>query len=178
MIRKAGRVIIFLKPYKTKEVVFKNINFVGGGDAAILVNGSEVTLEGSIGINGMEFGGIEVSQGVNVTEKPELNVDGTISFVSPESGILPVIWIDGKDSNDSWVIVQPGLFEEVSTQQAPNGNPQYYFFDKEEYNNFIRIANVETLGELKAALANEKVEIINIMNNITDISERLEVNVQ
>ena len=65
------------KAYKTKGVVFENINFVGG-DAAILVNGSEVTLEGSIGINGMEFGGIEVSQGVNVTEEPELKVNGNI----------------------------------------------------------------------------------------------------
>ncbi|NLM75438.1 MAG: hypothetical protein GX187_05010 [Clostridiaceae bacterium] len=163
------------KAHKTKEVVFENINFKGG-DAAILVNGSEVTLKDSIKINGMEFGGIEVSQGVNVTEEPKLNVEGTISFVSPESGILPVIWIDGKDSNDNWVIVQQGLFEEVSTQQAPNGKPQYYFFDKEEYNNFIRIANVETLGELRAALANEKVEIINIMDDISDIGERLEVN--
>jgi len=162
------------KVYRTTGVVFENINFEGG-DAAILVNGSEVTLKGNIGISGMEFGGIEVCQGVNVTEKPELNVEGTISFVSPESGILPVIWIDGKDSNDSWVIVQPGLFEEVSTQQAPNGKPQYYFFDKNEYDNFIRIANVKTLGELRAALANEKVEIINIMNNISDIGERLEV---
>lgn len=164
------------KAYKTKGVVFENINFVGG-DAAILVNGSEVTLEGSIGINGMEFGGIEVSQGVNVTEEPKLNVEGTISFVSPESGILPVIWIDGKDSNDNWVIVQqPGLFEEVSVEEAPNGKPQYYFFDKNEYDDFIRIANVNTLEELRAALANEKVEIINIMNNISDIGERLEVN--
>ena len=68
------------------------------------------------------------------------------------------------------------MFEEVSVEEAPNGKPQYYFFDKNEYDDFIRIANVNTLEELRAALANEKVEIINIMNNISDIGERLEVN--
>jgi hypothetical protein len=88
-----------LQFYKTKGSI-KNLS-IAGGDAAILVNGSDVTLKGTVDVSGNEFGGIEVSQGEGVTKEPKLTVNGTLTFAADED--LPAIWIDGKTSNGDWV---------------------------------------------------------------------------
>jgi hypothetical protein len=54
-----------LHVYNTTGVTIKDIKLTGG-DAALLVNGSEVTLTGAIDVSGNEFGGIESSKGVGV----------------------------------------------------------------------------------------------------------------
>ncbi len=60
----------------------------------MLVNGSEVTLEGAIDVSGNEFGGIESSKGVGLENDPELNVtDATFTNTSEAYG-LPTIWED------------------------------------------------------------------------------------
>lgn len=82
-----------LHVYKTTGVIIDNINLTAA-DGALLVNGSEVELTGSVDVSGNEFGGIEVSQGENVTEIPKLTVTGTLVNSSEEIG-LPTAWIDG-----------------------------------------------------------------------------------
>lgn len=88
-----------LQFYKTTGSV-KDLT-ITGGDAAILVNGSTVTLEGTVDVSGNEFGGIEVTQGKGVTINPKLTVNATLTFTDEN---LPAIWIDGKTTNDGWVV--------------------------------------------------------------------------
>lgn len=127
-----------LHVYKATGVTIRDIKLTGG-DAALYANGSEVTLEGTVDITGNEFGGIEVSQGVGVEEIPKLKVVGTITYQSPDSDIKPVIWIDGKQTNDGWVVAE-GLYEEVAGKNPANNGDQYYFFDKDEYAEVIKAA--------------------------------------
>lgn len=127
-----------LHVYKATGVTIKDIKLTGG-DAALYANGSEVTLEGTVDITGNEFGGIEVSQGKDVTNLPKLTVTGAITYQSPDSDIKPVIWIDGRQTNDGWVVAE-GLYEEVAGKNPANNGDQYYFFDKDEYAKIIKAA--------------------------------------
>ncbi|BBH23452.1 hypothetical protein Back11_47970 [Paenibacillus baekrokdamisoli] len=82
----------------TGETVFKNIK-VTGADAAILVNGSNVTLTGTVDVSGNEFGGIELGKGVGVNSQPLLNIAGATFTNSSEKYGQPTVWEDGVDAN-------------------------------------------------------------------------------
>ncbi|NLK12914.1 MAG: InlB B-repeat-containing protein, partial [Candidatus Phytoplasma sp.] len=113
-----------LQAYKVTGVTITNLVFEGG-DAALYVNGSEVTIE-NITLNDHEFGGIEVSQGKGVETTPKLTVIGQL-----ESNLfeLPYIWIDGKTTNDGWVILPTELaLDEVEYTEA--GKEQVWFIDQ------------------------------------------------
>ena len=112
-----------LQFYETKGSI-ENLS-IAGGDAAILVNGSDVTLNGTVDVSGNEFGGIEVSQGEGVTKEPKLTVNGTLTFTTDED--LPAIWIDGKTSNDDW-IVGKGI-EGLYTKKIEDENKEQLWFD-------------------------------------------------
>lgn len=60
--------IYVLHVYRTTATI-KNITLTGG-NGALLVNGSKVTLIGTINVSGNGFGGIEMSRGGNVGEYP------------------------------------------------------------------------------------------------------------
>lgn len=80
--------------YRAKDVVIKNIKLTGG-DAAILINSSEVTLEGQVDVSGHEFGGIELSQGQGVEELPKLTLaEGLVLINDTEAYGQPTIWED------------------------------------------------------------------------------------
>lgn len=82
-----------LQFYESKAVI-RNIHF-SGGDAAILVNGSKLSVEGVLGFDDQEFGGIELSQGKNVMEKSKLSFGSNIDIYSyTETYEVPTIWID------------------------------------------------------------------------------------
>ena len=70
---------------------------VTGFDAAILVNGAELTLKGTVDVSGNEFGGIEVSQGDGIDEVSKLIVEGTV-VNDTESDTAPTAWIPCKDA--------------------------------------------------------------------------------
>ncbi|NLY45277.1 MAG: hypothetical protein GX053_04720, partial [Tissierella sp.] len=81
-----------LHVYNTKGVTLKDLGLTGG-DAGLLVNGSEVTLEGTIDVSGNQFGGIEVSKGIAVGLKSSvLTVNGKLVNNTEESG-EPTIWL-------------------------------------------------------------------------------------
>ena len=58
--------------YRTSGVTLRNISATNG-NAGILINGSEVALEGTVDVSGNTFGGIELSKGSGVTETPSLS---------------------------------------------------------------------------------------------------------
>jgi hypothetical protein len=82
-----------LQVYNATGVTLEN--FTGSGaDAALLVNGSEVTLTGATTVSGNEFGGIEVSKGTAATQASKLTVEGTLVNGTEAAG-KPTIWIVG-----------------------------------------------------------------------------------
>lgn len=107
-----------IQVYLANNVLIKDLELVGG-DAAILVNGGQLTIE-NLKLTNQEFGGIEVSQGLDVEALPELTVTGTLYNDLVD---LPVIWIDGKTTNDDWII--QNLLDEVEYTEA--GKTQLWF---------------------------------------------------
>ncbi len=89
--------------YKAGVVTLKDVT-AKGGNAGILVNGSNVTLKGTIDVSGNGFGGIEVSQGEDVSEDSQLTIDKNAELKnSSESATNPTVWlvsIKGEDSAD------------------------------------------------------------------------------
>src|SRR5690606_27387736 len=65
-----------LHVYDTTGVSISDITLTGG-DAALLVNGSAVTLTGTIDVSGNEFGGIESSLGSGLSTDPVLVATGS-----------------------------------------------------------------------------------------------------
>ena len=72
--------IYVLQVYKTSATI-KNIKLTGA-NAALLVNGSKVNLEGTIDVSGNGFGGIELSQGKNVDETVKLTLSDDINIIN------------------------------------------------------------------------------------------------
>ncbi len=85
--------VYVLQVYNTTATV-KNISLTGG-NAALLVNGSTVTLEGTIDVSGNGFGGIELGKGEGVTTEPKLVLkEGAKLVNSSESTEKPTVWAD------------------------------------------------------------------------------------
>lgn len=84
---------IYLLQIYTTEATIKDIKLTGG-NAALLVNGSKVTLEGTIDVSGNGFGGIELGQGSGITTIPHLKlVNGAKIVNTTESENKPTLWV-------------------------------------------------------------------------------------
>lgn len=106
--------IYLLQVYKT-EATIKNIRLTGG-NAGLLVNGSKVTLVGTIDVSGNGFGGIELAQGSGVNAVSHLVLDDSAKIVNTtETSDKPTLWVP-KDS-DPAVIEQDGLTQTVNPEQ-------------------------------------------------------------
>lgn len=100
---------------------------ITGGNAAIIVNSSEVTLKGKIDVSGNTFGGIEVSKGSALNLNPGvLNINGaTIINITEEYG-KPTIWIDGIDENEGVVYGAENMTKIIFTKEDGSQQIQYY----------------------------------------------------
>ncbi len=84
--------IYVLQVYKTNATI-KDIKLTGA-NAALLINGGNVTFEGTIDVSGNGFGGIELGQGKNVTEIPKLALGNEAEIKnSTEKGNAPTLWV-------------------------------------------------------------------------------------
>lgn len=84
---------IYLLQVYTTEATIKDIKLTGG-NAALLVNGSDVTLEGTIDVSRNGFGGIELGQGSGITKVPRLTlVNGAKIINTTESDSKPTLWV-------------------------------------------------------------------------------------
>ena len=84
--------IYVLQVYKT-EATIKDIKLTGG-NAALLINGSVVKLEGIIDVSGNGFGGIELGKGANVSEAPRVDLDSSTELKNEsESSDKPTLWV-------------------------------------------------------------------------------------
>lgn len=91
--------IYVLQVYKTTATI-RNIKLTGG-NAALLINGANVTLEGTIDVSGNGFGGIELGQGVGVNSSAHIILNSNTNLVNTtETPDKPTIWVP-KDSTNS-----------------------------------------------------------------------------
>ena len=94
--------IYVLQFYKTTGTL-KNIKLTGG-NAGLLINGSDVTFVGTIDVSGNGFGGIELGQGANVTETNKLTLNDADIVNTTENDDHPTLWVPN-DSDDAVVTV-------------------------------------------------------------------------
>ncbi len=84
--------IYVLQVYKT-NVTIKNIKLTGG-NAALLVNGGILTLDGKIDVSGNGFGGIELGKGSNVNTAPQLILTNNAEIINTtETPDKPTLWV-------------------------------------------------------------------------------------
>lgn len=102
--------IYVLQVYRTSATI-RNIKLTGG-NAALLINGSTVKLEGTIDVSGNGFGGIELGKGSDVTEQSRLVLDDNTNIINTtESSDKPSIWVPD-DTNDA-VIEKDGVEQKL-----------------------------------------------------------------
>ncbi len=104
--------IYVLQVYRTNATI-KDIKLTGA-NAGLLINGSEITFEGTIDVSGNGFGGIELSQGSGVTETSKLSVkDGGSIVNKDETKETPTLWVPS-DSKDA-VVVMNGIKQIIAS---------------------------------------------------------------
>ena len=112
-----------IQVYNTKDVTINNLKLIGG-DAALLVNGSDVTLTGIIDVSGNQFGGIEVSKGTAIgLQNSTLIVTGTL-VNGTEAYALPTIWLVQDQGTVTGINVPVTTNTTIKTDQT-----QYYLVD-------------------------------------------------
>lgn len=100
---------------------------ITGGNAAIIVNSSEVTLKGKIDVSGNTFGGIEVSKGSALNLNPGvLNINGATIINTTEEYGKPTIWVDGIDENEGVVYGAENMTKIIFTKEDGSQQIQYY----------------------------------------------------
>ena len=102
----------------TVNVTLKNIA-LSGANGGLLINGANVTVEGTLDVSGNSFGGIELGMGNNVTDYPVVNFDNATIVNTTESKTVPTIWSDGVDQDKVTVKyngVEAAAYETVKGQ--------------------------------------------------------------
>lgn len=102
----------------TVNVTLKNIA-LSGANGGLLINGANVTVEGTLDVSGNHFGGIELGMGDNVTDYPVVNFDNATIVNTTESKTVPTIWSDGVDQDKVTVKyngVEAAAYENVKGQ--------------------------------------------------------------
>lgn len=106
-----------LHVYNAVGVILNGLN-VGGEDSGILINGSTVTMNGTVDVSANEFGGIEVSRGTGVSRNSTLTITNADFENSTESYSHPTIWV----VNGQGSVVGAGSLYSIQL----NGQTQYY----------------------------------------------------
>lgn len=137
----------------------KDLNFTNL-DAAILVNGSTLTLEGSVNLSGNEFGGIELTQGVDVVNAPKLNIENVILTNTTEDYGQPTVWTDSTSAAE---IIGGSLI----VRNDINGTQDQYYLNAETAK---EVKATKMFYEMFAALNSDKVKV-----NVNDVDGSLQV---
>ncbi len=118
--------------YDAKNVTLRNVTLTGG-DAALLVNGSQVTLEGTIDVSGNAFGGIEVSKGELLDTNGKLIIaEGAIIRNDNESATQPTIWIEGDGTEGHPLQGEVLGAEELAEETKSEKHQMFYYLKNSE----------------------------------------------
>ncbi len=121
--------IYVLHFYKTTGTL-RNIKLTGG-NAGLLINGSQVKLEGIIDVSGNGFGGIELGKGSGVTNSSHAILDSDTKLVNTtESSDNPTLWVP-KDTDDS-ILEIDGVKQELEAGNELSLDEIIELFDIEE----------------------------------------------
>lgn len=148
-----------LQVYGAQNVTIENYTGTKA-DAALLVNGSNVTLRENINLTGNEFGGIEVSKGSNTQlQNSNLIIDNAKIIMNDETISKPVVWLEKNQGTVNGTTLIPN--ENIPTVA---GKSQVFY-----YSNAKVFQNVEvsTYEELKFAMNCVEVENIKLLKDIT-----------
>lgn len=142
---------------------------ISGADAGLLINGSDISVNGALDVSGNEFGGIEMSKGYAVEANPALKGDiSNIANTTEETG-KPTIWIDNSDSVPASMDIT-GMFEK---ELIVNGKMQRHFYlNEDNVPEDSSVAVTENFDGLMDAAANEDVQLIKLAGDI-DAGEAL-----
>ena len=157
-----------IQVYDSVDVTLSNIT-VNGADGGIIVNASDVTLDGTIDVSDNEFGGMEVSIGTQAQNQTStLNVGDATLVNDTEAYGLPTIWTDG-DENDGRLVVVTDMAYTMSVPGKEN-QKQYYL----DSSNFETVEVSEDVS-LDDVLANEDVDTIYLPNDYTSTQGTLTI---
>ena len=99
-----------------------------GGNAGILVNSANVTLEGTINVSNNVFGGIEVSKSSNPSMNNSiLNVNGATIVNTTEAYSKPTIWTDGEGQTVN------GIEAMFANSEVKENQVQYYLVEENSF---------------------------------------------
>ena len=157
-----------LQVYNAKNVTITNYKGTKA-DAALLVNGSIVTVQGNIDVSGNEFGGIEVSKGTaEGLANSVLNVNGTI-LIEDESVGKPAIWIENGQGE---VVLEEGIefIQNTNVPTALGKNQTFYYTSDSVYEN----VEVTSADELLLAAALTEIKSIKLASDI-DLETAVEI---
>lgn len=129
-----------------------------GGNAGILVNGSELTLTGTIDVSGNGFGGIEVSKGVGIEKNPSLTITDAELVNTSEAYGLPTIWEDKITGTIT------GAENLTTSDKIKDEQVQYYI---DEDNMDLTMARVADFEALQEALKNNEIKTVKATEGIT-----------
>lgn len=118
-----------------------------GGNAGILVNSSNVTLEDTIDVSNNTFGGIEVSKssspGMN---NSILNVNGATIVNTTEAYSKPTIWTDGEGQTVN------GIEAMFANSEVKENQVQYYLVEENSFPDSGILVNGEIYNTLLDAI--------------------------
>lgn len=104
--------------FYTGEGTVSNVK-ISGCNAAIIVNGATVTLDGTVDVSNNTFGGIEVSKGAAAgLSAGVLNINGANLINTTEEYGKPTIWIDGNTDEEGVV----NGAEAMTMVEVPHGD--------------------------------------------------------
>lgn len=129
-------------------------------DAALLINGSFVDINGKIDVTGNEFGGIEVSKGSSPDlSNSTLQWDISEAIMEDESAIKPIIWLE---NGQGTVPKRSNLVENTTIPTELGKTQTFYYTNKSVFENM----EVSTYEELKFAMKSEDVKNVKLLENI------------
>jgi|GEM_PF-1411418 len=159
-----------IQVYNAKGVTLKGVA-ASGADGGILVNASEVKLQGTIKIGGNEFGGIEVSRGEGEgLSNSTLTVTGVLVNDTEAYG-QPTIWLVKGQGTVTGAFVPKKTIEKQINESTTQ--TQYYTDAANAVEPAAGVANVATIEALTEALSNQDITTINITRNISRITAAL-----
>lgn len=162
--------IYVLHFYKTTGTI-KNIKLTGA-EAALNINGSVVTLEGTIDVSGNRVGGIELGQGQAVTDFPDVNMENATIVNTTETSTTPTAWIDIRIDD-----LSDGVIDSEDSDFDIEGWPfagAAYLGVRGQTHLFLNRANVPTgadIVDISDALTNNDNVDVDVPNNNNDVKE-------
>lgn len=145
----------------TNEVTVKNIKLTGS-NAAMLIDGANVKLTGTVDVSGNGYGGIVVSKGTDASTSSQLDVSGAALKNDSETRTNnPTIWMDNYNTDSGSLILVENSTQELHSRVLSTKNQMHYYLNTMEH-----LVNDETtLFNAMDEMANG--DTITLTDNIT-----------